>query len=747
MSVESHWEEIFRAQPETREPRPAWRPPGWLVDWEQWLTLGVMLLVVLSAAFSVQAADWVPGMPSLAVPSLAALLAAMFLARVRVNELLLHPPALASGLVVVTLQVLRFLDGGVRDRLRELWDRMVTWVEVVRAGGISTDNLPFVVIVLSLTWLAAYVGGWAAFRWRNGWLAAVPSGVALLVNLSYQPGGFSPAFVVFALGALLLLARTHVADAARRWRQEGVEYPQFLSLLTLNGTAWVGLLVLVLVLLFPTAGAVTAFTGLWEKVRSPVESWTVDWGLFTTVNAKKPVPVHRFGDTMPLQGAINLHGREVARVTAGSAPYPVFLRAAVYEVYAGTGWKAGPRTQMPAEHATQSPSQTFQRRHEVTATVDPSRSGEVLLGPGQPIRVEGSVQAEVVQGAPLFEIARLLRDGSRPYDVTGTISAATADELRQAGTNYPTWVRERYLQLPEDLPDRVRQLAREWAGRRDNPYDIAKAIEDQLRTYPIEYDIPVAPPGADAVDYFLFEERRGYFDYHASAMAVLLRTLGIPSRVVVGYQLVELDPASTDTYIVRERDAFAWVEVFFPGYGWVEFNPTTGSPTIDRGAGTGADAAEALPEEALPPDLLPAEPEFPVEPVPFFGEEQGGGGRPWAGYLLGGLAALLVVGSAGGWLFWQALGSGLAYPAQVWEKTVRLASWARVPPLPHETPAETARRIGAAVPGGRDAETLAAAYVRHRYGRKLLTAVERRELAQAWSRLRNRLVARALRWR
>ncbi|HEY8491827.1 MAG TPA: transglutaminaseTgpA domain-containing protein, partial [Dehalococcoidia bacterium] len=486
MSMESHWRDVFGAPSERPAAREPWRLPGWLTDWEQWLTLGVMLLVTLSAAFSVQAAGWVAGMPSLAVPSLAGLLTAMFLARVRRNELLLHPLGLTAGLAVVLLQVLRFVgEGGLRDRLDQVWDRLITWVDVVRDGGISTDNLPFVAIVLALAWLAAYLGGWAAFRWRNGWLAAVPSGVALLVNLSYQPGGFSPAFVVFALGALLLLTRTHAADAMRRWRQQGVEYPQSLSLLALNGTIWVGAALLLLVLVLPTAGPMTGLTALWEKVRTPVESWTVDWGLFTTVNAKKPVPIHRFGDTMPLQGSINLSGREVARVRAGSAPYPVFLRAAVYDVYAGTGWKAGPREQVPFQQAAaQLQGADYQRRHAVTATVDPARSGEVLLGPGQPLNVDGNVQAEVVPGSPFADVVRLLRGGGRSYDVTGTISAATADELRRAGTNYPAWVREQYLQLPDELPDRVRALAREWAGQRTNPYDVAKAIEDQLRTYP-----------------------------------------------------------------------------------------------------------------------------------------------------------------------------------------------------------------------------------------------------------------------
>ena len=121
------------------------------------------------------------------------------------------------------------------------------------------------------------------------------------------------------------------------------------------------------------------------------------------------------------------------------------------------------------------------------------------------------------------------------YTVTGSVSLATVDQLRAAGTDYPAWVVDRYLQLPGDLPERVERKALRSRATPTTPYDQAYAIEQYLRTFPDDFDVDAAPPGRDSVDYFLFDAQRGYFDYHASAMAVMLRTLGVPARVATGY--------------------------------------------------------------------------------------------------------------------------------------------------------------------------------------------------------------------
>ena len=113
------------------------------------------------------------------------------------------------------------------------------------------------------------------------------------------------------------------------------------------------------------------------------------------------------------------------------------------------------------------------------------------------------------------------------------------------------------------------------------PYAKAKAIESYLRTIPYNDAIPAPPASVDPLEYFLFDLHQGYCDYYATAMAMMLRSVGVPARAVSGYAEGIYDPEA-GVYFITERDAHTWVEVFFPEYGWIEFEPTAGESQLDR---------------------------------------------------------------------------------------------------------------------------------------------------------------------
>ena len=158
------------------------------------------------------------------------------------------------------------------------------------------------------------------------------------------------------------------------------------------------------------------------------------------------------------------------------------------------------------------------------------------------------------------------------YRLTSRVSLASPETLRTVGTDYPTWSLVRYTQLPDDLPRRVRDLAEALAGPEDNPYDKAKAIETHLRgmTYDLEIDPP--PYGADGVEHFLFDQRRGYSEYFGSAMVVMLRSVGVPARMVTGYSVGD-KVADEDVYVVKDNHSHGWAEVFSPGMVGFHLNP------------------------------------------------------------------------------------------------------------------------------------------------------------------------------
>jgi len=167
---------------------------------------------------------------------------------------------------------------------------------------------------------------------------------------------------------------------------------------------------------------------------------------------------------------------------------------------------------------------------------------------------------------PYHSFARL------EYEANSVIPMPTPDAVRQAGSDYPDAIREMYLQLPS-LDPRIPQLAKQITARDKTPYDKARSIEGYLHSH-YGYTLDLSgTPQADPLAYFLFQKRAGHCEYFAAAMTVMLRTQGIPSRYINGFQTGEYNDVAGDL-VVRASDAHSWVEAFFPGFGWLTFDPT-----------------------------------------------------------------------------------------------------------------------------------------------------------------------------
>lgn len=162
------------------------------------------------------------------------------------------------------------------------------------------------------------------------------------------------------------------------------------------------------------------------------------------------------------------------------------------------------------------------------------------------------------------------------YSVISRRPEFEPDLLRQASTEYPPDIARRYLQLPANITERTRALARNLAAPYDNNFDRVTALTNHLLAeYPYNFFPPPHPPGAEAVDTFLFEDREGFCEQYVTALVVMARSLGIPARLAAGYGSGDYNPV-TNYYEVRFSHAHSWAEVYFPEYGWVPFDPTPG---------------------------------------------------------------------------------------------------------------------------------------------------------------------------
>jgi len=168
----------------------------------------------------------------------------------------------------------------------------------------------------------------------------------------------------------------------------------------------------------------------------------------------------------------------------------------------------------------------------------------------------------------------LLRRSKKGVYLGRPSSISISDQYRFLSyrTNYNY---SRYLQLPPALPQRVSDLAKTLTEKLTNNYDKVKAIEQHLASnYPYTLTPKAKPRNQDFVDFFLFDGKEGYCTYYASAMTVMVRSIGIPARYVEGYMMPPSKDPETGSYLVTNKRAHSWVEVYFEGFGWVPFEPT-----------------------------------------------------------------------------------------------------------------------------------------------------------------------------
>ena len=775
----SSFDDVFGPGSRSHAGEPV-RVARWWTSWESWTTFALIILAQLPVIGSLQSSEWVEEMPSLITTAMVAVAVGWLLAQSRLHLSIASILGLATGAAVVLALVLQrlpitdpALGTGWYGRWQEFSLRMQAWFSAAWHASISADSLPFVVLLVALVYLVVFLSCWAVVRWQNAWAALIPGGIILLTNISYLPGQPSFGFIVFLLASVLLVTRMEFLRAGARWRQEHIALPEFMSLevmfigcvvaVILVGAAWV----------VPTANHWGPVARAWDRALEPISTRVEAFGqLFVGINSKREVPIHTFGPTLPIQGKVALGSTPLFRV---SATEPGNMRGAVYDEYTGGGWKLTAAAPVPlsgttvqaAEFGTQRTKAEVRR--PVTAQIEvlaPGAPDRRLLSVGDPLTA--NVPGRQLVDPSALPLGMIPNDPAAPgktYTTVGAVSAAAVPTLLASGTAYPQAIIDGYTGVPATTPPEVADLARQEAGNARTPYEAARRIESYLRrTYRFTLDPPPAPPRRDAVAAFLFDQRAGYFDQFSSAMAVMMRSLGIPARVATGFVL---DPADVDSvtkmYTVTEQRAWTWPEVYFPNLGWVEFNPTPSRPVIarpgdDATALADAEAARATPEGGG--DLTDL---FGDDPLAGAGVDLSGSvdqlflQTPIGRFLVQAISTVLalsmlaIVAAVVGRVFWERSFHGLRPAAARWAKVYRLAAWAGIAPADHLTPVEAAEALGSALGEIAAMRPLARAYTRGRYGRPVEDAPDEdeqthriadRDYRRVRDQLRRRIVSR-----
>jgi transglutaminase-like putative cysteine protease len=614
------------------------------------------------------------------------------------------------------------------DRIIAIGASLWSWLLLLFSNEPARSNLVFLLQLGFLLWWLGYLSAWAVFREGRVWRAIIPIGLVLLVNTYFGPPGLGLYFALFVLCALLLAVRSFLSEKEIGWRIERVRYANDIQVDFLRDGLLLALFVLALAVFLPNAGSNGAMSSVLEPLRTPWRDVQQEWGrLFSTLNYQGTAvgePV--FGDSLTLGGERNLGDQLIVDVNSSRGRY---WRAAAYDTFTGRRWLNTSTFTQAIDGGNHVRTPQFQARQEITQTFTiQAPTGNVLFAAGQPVRVSLKATADLLVieqepgvGLPIAEITMLhrrdaaLRPGDR-YLATSSLSRATVEDLQGAGTDYPAWVTDRFLDLPSDLAPQVGELARQVTAGANTPYDQAVAIEQFLRGFTYNDQIPAPPPGVNAVNYFLFDVQEGYCDYYASSFAMMARTLGIPARVSAGYSQGEYLPEA-DVYRVREYNGHSWPEVFFPGYGWVEFEPTAAEMEIVR---------ERRPDTVEPePTLDPLDDLLDDEDLlgPDMQTDAGGAVQPASA---ADQTAAADSGRLGMWIGLAALAAALGvvlwrrrqpvtqrtiervlldplFTAKLYGRLLQWAQWLRLPLLSSQTPNEQAAALVAAVPEGQAA--------------------------------------------
>ena len=590
------------------------------VRWGDWLSALLLIIIMQIAAARLVATQWTKYLPLVQALTLIGTVLGLALGKSIFKRFWVVFLAMCYGIILIPWQVALTLDVETTwlDRLGILWVRLEAVLQELLTRRPITDNILFLLLMSILFWSLTIYAGVVLLREANPWKVIIPGGITIFVIHSFDPLLVSRSWYLafYLFFALLMVARLVFIKNTAVWKERHTHTPPDIGF----DFSRVALVLSMILVFFAWNVPVVA-----ETFRPAVEIWQTasrPWlktkdrlsFMFASLRASVGLVQNFYGNTLPLGLGNPLSDRVILEVEGPTTPPNLdrfYWEARIYDTYESNQWVSTIQTKRDLSSESVDINQPgADVRPVVTFTFFPHDPISNIFTVPEPLWVSLPSQAYMTtnpDGSVDFSMM-MSKDFIHPgdqYTIRSAVDAQTVSELKAASISYPQWVLDEYLQLPTDITSRTRELAKDIASGLGNPYDIVNAVTDYLRNN-IEYNQSISqpPPNQERLDWFLFDYKKGYCNYYASAEVVLLRSLGIPARMAVGFAqgerevppIPQLPPgvsrdiireqiSETSTYIVRQKDAHAWPEVFFPGIGWVIFEPTVSQPPLFRPSG------------------------------------------------------------------------------------------------------------------------------------------------------------------
>jgi transglutaminase-like putative cysteine protease len=561
----------------------------------------ILILVLLTASERLYDTHWAAGLGSAIILALigAALGLALGISQFKREIVFWFSFGYSIPIVIIVLGWILYGGMAWMERVSDLSNRLANALVLFFTSHPVHDTVLFVVFMALVFWIIGLMAGYALTRFGNFIGAVVPAGLVLVIVQLYDThsGGSETLLAVYIFLCLLELGRLTYLQRHLFWKEQHVSV-LYEARTDLHITLAIAACAIVMVAwLAPTSAQSFAnIKTAWENFSRPWRDAQENLGnaVAGLQGGVKAQPAVFYGDALALgsQAAtgntVYLHIQTPTATTTSTERY--YWRVRSYNIFLNDQWYSenGSSMSFAAGQAPLSLADPEGLTGEFTFTVS-SVDLAVLVTPARPVWVSFPSELfffQTPQGKmdPIqFRTNPAVLAGEQ-YVVRANGYEPTIVQLRNAGETYPGWALAHYLQLPDSLSPEVVALAQRITARAKTPYDMALAITQYLRsaiTYSNTVDNP--PAGQDLLDWFLFDSKKGFCNYYATAEVILLRSVGIPARMVVGFAQGEFVPPNQ--YVVRQRDSHAWPEVYFPGIGWIEFEPTSNQAALVRPLG------------------------------------------------------------------------------------------------------------------------------------------------------------------
>jgi hypothetical protein len=578
---------IFKFNPKRGKVNPGRGGFSVLKGWPVWLGIVIWFAVATVAVLSIQLVHWTTPQPNYVVVLCISVILSLVIVMMNRPGWFTLLIGLAAGLIVIIWQsTMLFTAPTDYTWLQSLGYAFDEWSRAIVRGTPSENSIYFSLFLIVIIWAWGYVGTWRLLKKNSVWRALFFGLIIVLVNLLFLNKNYYGYFYLYLSLSMIMVGYYNFVN-------HNFHHAVFIKL-SPRVLTWIAGVILgfsALLLFFtwltPEIKADQLRNYLEVKIQNANLIEKLDINIFNSVSSKDTVV--RSTDQNDLRFVNHPDLSEDIQFLIKSSAVPNYWRVRRYDVYNPWGWSNSTVLETVVEAGqSQPPTLSAAEKYTLDFTVINKVKTDIVISSGKHLSTDKPTIVYQYDAPELTQVTEPddnLVSVSTPhinqvddsYSVVSEINKPTVDQLRSAQDSYPLGIVQRYVQLPNQFPFSIARLSSTIAREKSNKYDKTIAIIDYLAKYKYVQEGTFPPENKDGVSDFLFVRGSGNCTNFASAAVVMFRSIGIPARFCTGYIPHYVDQSSK-TFVVLAKDYHAWAEVYFSGFGWVEFEVT---PSLD----------------------------------------------------------------------------------------------------------------------------------------------------------------------